>query len=48
MEKNKPNAPKKKYQAPKVQTEKIFEGNALACGKTKPQTAGCSRALKTS
>ncbi|MBI4713274.1 MAG: hypothetical protein HY762_08265 [Planctomycetes bacterium] len=39
---------KKKYQPPRVKTEQVFEQNALACGKTKPQTAGCQRALKTS
>lgn len=39
---------KKKYKPPQVKTEKIFEGNALACGKTKPQTSGCLQNLKTS
>lgn len=40
--------PKKKYRSPQVRTEKIFEENALACGKTHPQTAGCTRRLKKS
>jgi hypothetical protein len=39
---------KKKYAPPKVRTEKIFEQNALACGKDKPQTSGCMAFLKKS
>lgn len=42
------NKAKKKYQSPKIKTEKVFEGNAIACGKTQPQTSGCLRNLKTS
>jgi hypothetical protein len=39
---------KKKYTKPTIRTEKIFEANALACGKAKAQTPGCLRNLKTS
>ncbi|MEW6027511.1 MAG: hypothetical protein AB1599_09495 [Planctomycetota bacterium] len=39
---------KKKYTKPTIRTEKIFEANALACSKAKPQTPGCLRNLKTS
>jgi hypothetical protein len=39
---------KKAYHPPKIRTEKIFEANALACGKVKVQTSGCSRNLKLS
>lgn len=46
MDKKRDN--KKRYQPPKVRTEKIFEENALACGKTHPQTSGCMRRLKKS
>jgi hypothetical protein len=41
-------AGKKPYHPPKIRTEKVFEGNALACGKTKTQTSGCARNLKLS
>jgi hypothetical protein len=39
---------KKKYITPCIHTEKIFEKNALACGKTEPQTTGCMVSLKLS
>jgi hypothetical protein len=39
---------KKKYQTPRLRTEKIFERNALACGKTDPQTSPCLISLKLS
>jgi hypothetical protein len=49
MTKNKKESKgKKRYQTPRIRTEKIFEGNALACGKTKLTTAACLRKLKTS
>jgi len=44
----KENKPKKKYQPPKIRTEKVFEGNAIACGKVRPQTAGCLQNIKQS
>lgn len=43
-----PMKKKKKYSPPPVTTESIFEQNALACGKTHPQTSGCQRRLKKS
>ena len=45
---NKKSEPKKKYTKPTIRTEKIFEANALACGKAQPQTPGCLRNLKKS
>ncbi|HLD35207.1 MAG TPA: hypothetical protein VJC37_00655 [Planctomycetota bacterium] len=39
---------KKKYTKPTIRTEKIFEANALACGKAKPQSPACLRNLKKS
>ncbi len=43
-----PGKNKKKYTPPRLKTEKIFEQNALACGKTRPQTSGCAAFLKKS
>ena len=36
-------AGRKKWERPRLTTEKLFERNSLACGKSSPRTPSCFR-----
>lgn len=41
-------SPRKRYQKPEFQYERVFETMALACGKTSPHSVNCHHNRKNS
>jgi hypothetical protein len=42
------NDPREPYEAPRLESEELFEVLALACGKITPQTFNCQRLARAS